>query len=241
MLLVFSIIGYFNYNINEVKANEKNKTIYLTFDDGPTPCITRTICNVLNKNNVKASFFIVGNNARKNPELLKLLNDGGMCIMPHSDMHVYENIYSSSDAYFNDLHACEKTIKDIVGKSEFKFIRMPGGADNSVGDINVINDIRNGIVNSGKYYIDWSVDSGDTEYTDASIDFIESRVREYGGLYDVEVLLMHDLSGKETSIVALQWVIDFYKERGYEFKTLDNINEEEISYLKKIKVVNKCH
>ena len=79
----------------------------------------------------------------------------------------------------------------------------------------------------------------DSRYTKQHIDFIESRIRECGGLYKVEVVLMHDLQNKVTTIKSLQNTIDFYKEKGYEFKNLDNIEECEINYLKDIKVINK--
>lgn len=236
VLLLSSIISIPSYGL---EIGKDKKTVYLTFDDGPSPGTTNEILKVLEKNNVKATFFVIGGKARENSAVIKKMSASGMSIMPHTDIHEYEKIYESSKSYFEDLKKCEDTISNLTGKSSFKFIRMPGGSDNDVAKGEVLSEIKNNIIKDNKYYIDWSLDTGDTETTQATVDFIESRVREYGGLYKSEVVLMHDLQNKITTIESLQNTIDFYKERSYEFKTLDNIEENEISYLKEIRVINK--
>lgn len=221
------------------EMEKDKKTVYLTFDDGPSPGTTNEILKVLQKNNVKGTFFVIGKNARENSGVIKKITESGMSIMPHTDLHEYNKIYSCATSYFEDLKKCESTILDLTGKSNSKFIRMPGGSDNSIASPKVLNEIKKNIISSNKYYIDWSLDTGDTETSQVTVDFIESRIREYGGLYKVEVVLMHDLQNKVTTIESLQKTIDFYKERNYEFKILDNINNEEIDYLKDIRVINK--
>lgn len=220
------------------RKNEK-KIVYLTFNDGQSPSITNEILKVLERNNVKATFFLIGSEVRDNPEVIKKINDKGMSIMPHTDMNDYNHIYDSCESYLKDLKKCEESIKSLTGKTNFNFIRMPGGSDNTIAKSDVLDEIRSEIINNNKYYIDWSLDIGDTENTEKKVDFIESRIREYGGLYKVEVVLMHDLQNKLLTIQGLQETIDFYKERGYEFKNLDNIEKWEIDYLKNIKVINK--
>lgn len=222
----------------EVLLNTK-KTVYLTFDDGPSVGTTNAIIDVLNENDIKATFFIVGLNARRNSDITKRINENGMCIMPHADKHEYNTIYSSKAKYFEDLKKCESTITKITGKSNFNFIRMPGGSDNNVARSSVLNEIKDEIVSGDRYYIDWSLDTGDTDSAHVPVENIESRVRDQGALYKVEVLLMHDMQNKLTTTEALQTTIDFYKERGYEFKTLENIENYEIEYLKEIRVINK--
>ncbi|MEG2290864.1 MAG: polysaccharide deacetylase family protein [Clostridium sp.] len=223
-----------------VELGRDNKTVYLTFDDGPSPSTTNEILKVLENNNIKGSFFIIGKNARDNSDIIKNMNKSGMAVMPHTDSHEYNKIYSCAKSYFEDLKNCENTISALTGKENLRFVRMPGGSDNSVASESVLDEIRKNIISNNKYYIDWSLDTGDTETAQVTVDFIESRVREYGGLYKVEVVLMHDLQNKITTIESLQKTIDFYTERGYEFKTLDNINSEEIDYLKEIRVINKA-
>lgn len=237
ILILSSIISKPSYCI---EIEKDKKTVYLTFDDGPSPSTTNEILKVLEKNSVKATFFIIGKNARENSGVIKKMSESGMSVMPHTDLHEYNKIYSSTNNYFEDLKNCENTILTLTGKSDLKFIRMPGGSDNSVASESVLDEIKKNIISSNKYYIDWSLDIGDTDTTQVSVDFIESRIREYGGLYKVEVVLMHDLQNKITTIESLQKTIDFYKDREYEFKTLDNIDSEEIYYLKKIRVINKA-
>ncbi|MGL5353852.1 MAG: polysaccharide deacetylase family protein [Clostridium sp.] len=222
----------------EALVREK-KTVYLTFDDGPSTGTTNNIIDVLNENNIKATFFIIGLNARRNVEIIKRINENGMSIMPHADKHEYNTIYSSKSRYFEDLTKCEDTITRLTGKSNFNFVRMPGGSDNDIARGGILNEIKEQIVNDNRYYIDWSLDIGDTDSAHVSVESIESRVRDQGALYRVEVLLMHDMQNKLTTTQSLQSTIDFYKERGYEFKTLDNIDASEIEYLKEIRVINK--
>ncbi|CDG02142.1 polysaccharide deacetylase family protein [Clostridium chauvoei] len=238
IVIFFAII----LNYTPVAASNSDftkKVVYLTFDDGPNENITKEIVNILESNNIKGSFFLIGDNANNNKGLVKLLKEKNMTIMPHTNIHKYNEIYSSTDEYFNDLNKCEETISNIIGKRDFKFIRMPGGSDNTIGNEQIMTEIKNRIKSENRYYIDWSVDSGDTEEQGVSVNFIDSRIKEYGGLYPVEVVLMHDISGKETTIAALQNTINFYKEKGYKFKSLDEIEDDDIEYLKKIKVINK--
>lgn len=237
LVLIFSSLSY--KEVYSLEVSKEKKVVYLTFDDGLSPGITNEILNVLENNNVKATFFLIGNNSRANNEVIKKISNNEMSIMPHTDKQKYKNIYSSSKTYFDNLKNCEDTIFNITGKTNFNFIRMPGGSDNTIGSSTVLDEIRNKIINDGKYYIDWSLEIGGDERTENTMDFIESRIRESGGLYKVEVVLMHDLKNKVNTIEALQKTIDFYKERDYEFKTLDNIDNSEIEYLKNIKVINK--
>ncbi|MBU3134743.1 polysaccharide deacetylase family protein [Clostridium gasigenes] len=233
VLILSCIISKPSYG---AEIGKDKKTVYLTFDDGASPALTNEIIKILEKNNIKATFFVEGNNARTNSGVIKKINESGMSIIPHIDTHEYNKIYSSANSYFDDLKNCENTILSLTGKSNSKFIRIPGGSDNTIDSPNVLAEIKSNIINSNKYYIDWTVD---TQTTQTNIDFIESHIRECGGLYKVEVVLMHDLQNKVATVKSLQNTIDFYNEKGYEFKNLDNIEECEINYLKDIRVINK--
>ncbi|WP_291650350.1 polysaccharide deacetylase family protein [Clostridium sp.] len=215
------------------------KTVYLTFDDGPSVNITKELINILNKNDIKATFFVVGDYANIYPYMIKSLNENGMSIMPHCNIHDYTFLYKNEESYFKDLDKCKSTIEGILGKRNLNFVRLPGGSDNTVCDINVLSKIKDRISSNGEYYIDWTIATGDAEYKDSSAEFINSRIRDEGGLYDVEVVLMHDLGDKYATVESLQEIINFYKEKGYKFKSLNEIEDWEIQYLKDIKVLNK--
>lgn len=219
-------------------SNEKYKTVYLTFDDSPSINNTNKIIDILNKNNIKATFFVVGDSISIYPYLIKELDNNNMCIMPHCNIHDYKGIYKSEESYFKDLNKCKESINKIIGKRKMNFIRIPGGADNEICNKEVLSNIKNKILDNSDNYIDWTINIGDIEKSSISSEFIKSKIIDEGGLYSVEVVLMNDL-GKEYTVDALQEIIDFYINRGYKFKTLNEIEEWEIEYLKDNKVLNK--
>lgn len=242
--LSFFVIFIFLNNINYIPVSalytkNNTKNVYLTFDDGPSLNITKEVINILNNNDIKATFFLVGDKANIYPYMLKTLDENGMCIMPHCNVHDYTSIYKSEEDYFKDLNKCKSTIESILGKKELNFIRLPGGADNTVCNADILSKIKDKIVDNGQYYIDWTIAAGDDESKYSSSDLIKSRIRDEGALYDVEVVLMHDLGDRKATSEALQDIINFYKEKGYKFKSLNEIEDWEIQYLKDINVLNK--
>lgn len=242
--IILSIILLLTFNINSIQVSALNtdnskKTVYLTFDDGPSINVTRDIIQILNNNDIKGTFFVVGDSASIYPYLLSELDENEMCIMPHCNIHDYISIYKTEEQYFKDLEKCKENIRAIIGDREMNFIRMPGGADNEICSEEVLSKIKGKIIESGANYIDWTIAVGDTESEEVSADFLKSRVRDEGCLYEVEVVLMHDLGGKRVTVEALQDIINIYKERGYTFKALDEIEPWEMQYLKEINVINK--
>ena len=238
--IIFLLIFSSNYiQVSALYSKMNNKTVYLTFDDGPSINITNDIINILNSNNVKGTFFVVGDSASIYPYLIKNLNYNNMCIMPHCNIHDYKSIYKNEESYFRDLNKCKENIKLTIGNRKMNFIRMPGGSDNEICSKEVLDKIKEKILSNGDNYIDWTIAVGDAEDFNVSAESLKSRVRDEGGLYEVEVVLMHDLGNKKSTVQALQDIISIYKDRGYTFKTLDEIEPWEIEYLKEINVLNK--
>lgn len=224
----------------KVEAKEGEKIVYLTFDDGPSPNNTNRILDVLNRNNVKASFFVVGKNAEAFPEVIQKMDKNNMDIYPHCNNHTYRELYSSKEFYLNDLKKCQDIINKITGKRVgCTFIRMPGGSDNLVGDSEVLNAIRNNLLERGIEYVDWNVDSGDATAVRVATEKIRNNINSEGGKYKVDVVLMHDLDNKDTTAQALEYIINEYKTLGYRFKTLSEIEPWEKEYLQNIRVINR--
>ncbi len=200
---------------------------------------TNNIIDILNKNGVKGSFFVVGNKIIENKNILKKAKNSGMAIYPHCNIHNYEKIYSSSDEYFKDLSLCENKINRVLNeKKNFRFVRLPGGSTNRVGSLSVLKEIKNGLKSRNVMYIDWNIDSGDATAANVSSKRIKENIKSNAGTYRVEVVLMHDAEGKKSTVSTLENIINEYKLMNYEFKTLDNISNEDIQYLKNIKVIN---
>ena len=116
---------------NSIGTNiEKNgKIVYLTFDDGPN-AYTQNILNILNRYNVKATFFVT-NQFPNNQNLIKEMYDNGHSIGIHTYSHQYKIVYNSDEAYLNDLNNMDEVIYKQTGYHT-KLIRFPGGSSNTI-------------------------------------------------------------------------------------------------------------
>ncbi|ASB49221.1 polysaccharide deacetylase family protein [Alkalitalea saponilacus] len=81
---------------------EKEKRVYITFDDGPIPEVTPRVVEMLNKYGAKATFFCVGDNVRKHPEVYSMLINNGMATGNHTYSHL-KAWQSSKSEYFSDI------------------------------------------------------------------------------------------------------------------------------------------
>ena len=87
-----------------------NKTVYLTFDDGPTEKVTRKILEVLNNEKVKASFFCVGKNVEKYPDLFACIKAEGHAVGNHTNTHL-NGWKTNKKQYLEDVEEADKLIK----------------------------------------------------------------------------------------------------------------------------------
>lgn len=132
----------------------------------------------------------------------------------------------------------EEICKVIGNKDSFKFVRLPGGSLNTFASPEILNNIKIQLSSRNIDYIDWNVSCGDASIVKTSTSNIISNIEKYGNIYRIAVVLMHDCTGKENTVEALQQVIDFYKVNGYNFKTLDEMTSAEHEYLVKCRVIN---
>jgi len=123
-------IKVYNNKVQIKQGIYQSSTIYLTFDDGPSASITPKVLDILKEENVKATFFVTCKSDSLN-YLIKRAHDEGHTIALHTCTHNYSQIYSSDDAYFNDLYSISNKVKNITGV-ESKIIRFPGGSSNTV-------------------------------------------------------------------------------------------------------------
>ena len=92
------------------KIPNDNKTVYLTFDDGPTEKVTRKILEVLNNEKVKASFFCVGKNVEKYPDLFACIKAEGHAVGNHTNTHL-NGWKTNKKQYLEDVEEADKLIK----------------------------------------------------------------------------------------------------------------------------------
>lgn len=201
---------------NQIEEPKKNvKVAYLTFDDGPSQYVTPEILDILNRYNIKATFFIVGKQAEKNPEVLKRIYEEGHAIGNHSYSHNYGFIYSDVENFLYELDMTAQIMKRILGEDfETNIIRFPGG---SFGDKK--EPFRKIVVEKGYNYIDWNCLNGDAEGHHISPQNLIKKVQSTYRNQQELVILMHDTDVKHTTAEALPSIIEFLKDKGYEFGT----------------------
>ena len=209
-------------NMNHIYSSD-TKRVFLTFDDGPSNN-TNQILDILNERGIKATFFVLGSNVEKNPEMVKRMYDEGHFIANHGYSHVYETIYQSPQAVLDEYNKCNQVVRDAIGEQEYNshLFRFPGGlAGGKYADIkNQANDLllQNNIV-----HVDWNALNGDSETTSPTIEYEMQRIQETVGDKQSVVILMHDAQAKKVTVEALPSIIDYLKGQGYEFKNFYEI------------------
>lgn len=209
-------------NMNHIYSSD-TKRAFLTFDDGPSSN-TNQILDILNERGIKATFFVLGSNVEKNPEMVKRMYDEGHFIANHGYSHVYETIYQSPQTVLDEYNKCNQMVRDAIGEQEYNshLFRFPGGlVGGKYADIkNQANDLllQNNIV-----HVDWNALNGDSETTSPTIEYEMQRIQETVGDKQSVVILMHDAQAKKVTVEALPSMIDYLKEQGYEFKNFYEI------------------
>ena len=195
-------------------SNKDNghKTVYITVDDGPSR-LTEQYLDLFDTYNVKATFFVTG----QNPEYYYLIQEAcnrGHTIGLHSMSHDYGQIYQSEEAFFKDLDQIGQVVKEQIGYVPC-FIRFPGGSSNTQAEgysPGLMPKLVNSVQARGYQYYDWSLASGDGE--DRSTSEIVSMSTQPGEPG-------YDPATKQTTLEALPKVIEHYQAAGYTFEALD--------------------
>lgn len=135
------------------KAETRNKKIAITFDDGPNPETTPEVLSLLDKYNIKATFFCIGKQITDNKELLKLIDKKGHLIGNHTWSHDrWFDLYSASKMK-SDIERTNQLIFETIGKKT-KLFRPPYGVTNP--------SLKNAIKDLDFHTIGWSIRSLDT-------------------------------------------------------------------------------
>lgn len=198
------------------KGNEDEKIIALTFDDGPDEVFTPQVLDILKKNDVKATFFLVGENLKQNKEIVKRQFEEGHEIGNHTYTHI--NVAKSGyDKVYEEITKTQEEIKEIIGV-EPKLFRPPYRAmSRHMCDI-VKNKNMNIILWSNLDPRDWS-----NPGVYSIVNTIESKVG------NGNIILLHDYNNlrnsKSQTIQALESVIPYLKEQGYKFVTISELIE----------------
>ena len=166
------------------------KTMYLTFDDGPSAECTDMVLNILREKNVKATFFLIGEYVEKYPEVAKRIVEEGHAIGIHCYVHDYDVIYESVDSYLEDFRKAYDVIYEVTGV-ETRLFRFPGGSVNAYNK-SVCNDIVEEMTKQGYIYYDWNASIGDAAAKGAEPSQLIENARETAMERKKVVLLAHD-------------------------------------------------
>lgn len=194
------------------------KTIYLTFDDGPSPR-TPEILKILDQYGVKATFFVI--NGGKYNHYMKDIVNAGHAIALHSYTHSYSTIYASESAYFSDLQKISDVVYEQTGVRT-KLIRFPGGSSNTVSrkySSGIMSRLTKQVESKGYVYFDWNLSSGDADGNRVPAQTLINNCRKVPRSNSV-IVLMHDASAKKTTVEALPAIIEYYKKAGCKFAKL---------------------
>ena len=204
-------------NIKNVNPSViSDKTIYLTFDDGPS-YLTEGILDILKEENVPATFFVTTRQIDKYSNLIIRMREENHTIGLHTSSHVYSYVYSSLENYFNDLNIVRTKVFDITGIKS-RIIRLPGGSSNTVSkkySPGIVTQITNKLTENDFYYYDWNIDSQDASGTLSKESIYQNVVNKIHS--GTNIVLMHDSSSKATTAEALKDIIKYAKANGYTF------------------------
>ena len=165
----------------DVYNTRNSNTVYLTFDDGPIPEITDWVLNELKKHHVKATFFCIGDNIDKNPEIFKKVISEGHSIGNHTFNHL-NGWKTSTEAYIENTKRCEATIqKNNLSNLRSKLFRPP------YGKIKVAQSIK--IRKLGYKIIMWDVLSADFDQTISQEQCLENVT---SNLRSGSIIVFHD-------------------------------------------------
>lgn len=195
---------------------KKRKTVYLTFDDGPSR-YTERFLDILAKHNVKATFFVIGKKDQKSKEILRRIVKEGHTLAPHSYTHIYLKIYATVDSFLDDFKKINDLIYETTGVKS-KIIRFPGGTVNAF-NIRIYRELSAEILRRGYTIFDWDVSAGDANVK-ATADSVRKNI--VNGVHEngSNIVLMHDISAQ--SLEALDESIALLKKKGFAFDRLTN-------------------
>ncbi len=209
--------------ITGIYHQTSEKTVYLTFDDGPSENITPLILDLLDKEKIKATFFVLGTNVDNYPSLVQREYSEGHFIANHGYSHRYSDIYQSPETILNDYTQCEQSVKRALNDENFtsKVYRYPGGSTG--GKYHDIKKEGKELLKENHIaYLDWNALTRDAEGTPTHESILEN-LKETVEEKNTVVLLMHDSSSKILTYEALPEVIAFFRDNGYTFKTLYDV------------------
>ncbi len=208
LLAAICIIGFIQQKdiptIGKALENQDSKKIALTFDDGPHPYYTQQLLKGLKERNVKATFFITGQNVEAYPEIVKEIYTDGHLIGNHTYSHLQLN-RQNTESFKQELIKTNEVIKEVTGEDTI-YVRPPYGSWNKEFEQEL-----------NMFPVLWTIDPLD--WCSSDVSCIVNTVCAKAGENDI--ILMHDQY--KTTVTAALEIVDELLAEGYEFVTVDEL------------------
>jgi peptidoglycan-N-acetylglucosamine deacetylase len=180
----------------------KEKTIFLTFDDGPTPDVTEKVLDLLNQYNAKATFFCLGKNVVAHPDLFKSIINQGHAVGNHTYNHLHG--WKTEDSiYFDDVQQCKEAVNSLLFRPPYGRIKF--------------SQIRK--LKHDYKIIMWDILSGDFDKNlskEKSLSVLLNTIRKDS------IVVYHDsIKASEKMLYTLPIILEQYSAKGFRF---DSIN-----------------
>ena len=183
------------------RMDRKEHSIYLTFDDGCIPEVTPWVLDLLKKHNIKATFFCVGENVEKYPDVFKLLGEQGHNVGCHTHNHL-KGLKTSTNVYVENVQKANLLIKSNL-------FRPPYGR---------MTFTQSRILQQNFKIVYWDLLTNDFD-KNVSPKTIMKNIQRYSR--NGSIVVFHDsLKAKDNLFAVLPQAIAYWKNEGYEFKTL---------------------
>lgn len=202
--------------------HSEEKKVYLTFDDGPSKSVTPLILDLLKKEDIKATFFVLGARVELNPSIVRREYEEGHFIANHGYSHIYSSIYSSTESLLDEYNKAKQAIQNAIGEPyDGHLFRFPGGSTGGKYH-NLKKDAKQVLQENQIGYIDWNALSSDAAGAKTKEALLEN-VKNSVGEKNTVVILMHDAGDKILTYEVLPDVIAYLRETGYAFKSFYDI------------------
>ena len=208
MIKVPKIIKHLFFNQVWNIPNTEN-TIYLTFDDGPTPEITEKVLEILDKNQIKATFFCIGDNVRKHPEIVQKIISKQHSVGNHTYSHL-KGWNTPTKTYISNTEACRMKLNSQFTIQNSQIFRPP------YGKISPWQSYK--LRKLGYKIIMWDVVSKDYDESISAEMCYENVIKNVSS---GSIIVFHDsLKAKENMFNSLEKTIETLKNKGFNFEKI---------------------
>jgi peptidoglycan-N-acetylglucosamine deacetylase len=209
-----SLVKYF-YKSLVWNIPTDEKVLYLTFDDGPIPEVTELVLEQLKKHNAKATFFCIGNNIEKHPEIFSKIIAGEHVVGNHTYNHLNGN-FTGNESYFQNIDKCNQSIKNHLPENKThlynKLFRPPYGRMKK----SQITYLKN---NYSIIMLD--VLSADFDQKITPEKCLKNVIKN---ARNGSVIIFHDsIKASKNMLYTLPTTLEYFSEKGYSFKPIDRL------------------